>query len=445
MIRKIFGVVLVAAMLPLSLFSQESEIEELRAMVTSLKAQMEAYRGEVDVLKAQLETQSKLEAVRKNIHQQIAQPEAVAAVKPSVTSRYGIQFYGYFKADVFHNSATTAHQEIPFWSVSGVNDGGDLDFTARQTRLGMNFDAGDVRGGSLTGKLETDFFGNFPTYGNVSGNHAYTLRTRQVYMQWKNADWTLLAGKAFEGYILEIPETVNFGYYNFQGQLGHRRMQLRASRFLDIGENSKLELTMGLDEPVGAVHGGDLDGDGKDDGTEAEFPGISARTKFTTPGFGGRPIVLGLAGFYSKENVYERDYDGYAIIGSASIPLTDWLSWRGVVWQGENVDSAWGGIAQGINTSLNREIAAHGGWTQLKIKPTANWWMNLGYSVDDPEDNDLNLGQRSKNETLLVNTYYKVASPVTLALEYFRVDTSYKGSDQILENHHFMSSVIFSF
>lgn len=429
---------------------------ELRALIASLQTEVQSLRAEVKSLKqAQDDQQGELQQARQISDDTRAQlsaleskdsgtlSEAVTGLK-NVQSRYGIRVYGYFKADAYHDSSTTSHQDIPFWT---LNTGGDseTDFTARETRIGLDMDGPDnVGGGKLTGKLEMDFYGKVPTTTNLNENHAYQLRSRHAYLQWQNDDWTLLAGKTWEPYLLVFPQTLNFGYYNFQGQLGLRRMQFRATRTHKLDNDRKFAITGAVGEPLGSIHGGDADGDGTDDGTDSELPSFAGKLEYTFPGFGERATMLGLSGFYSKEQVAGRSYDAYAVIFGGSVPLTDMLTLKGVIWQGENLDSAWGGIGQGINLTKRSEIAAYGGWTQLRIKPASDYWFNVGYSIDNPDDDDLNAAQRSSNSTIALNGYYKVDEPLTLGLEYFQTNTDYKNAADAT-NHRIQSSVIYKF
>jgi len=423
---------------------ETDELTELKALIGTLQGEVQNLRSELLQMRQQTHTQvseavaKSTEAIRASI--QGNAPVVATAAAPN------LKFYGYFKADAFTDSATTPHQEIPFWALTGAsNDGRELDFTARQTRFGFNTSfPEELAGGNLTGKLEMDFYGFIPTVGNVSGNHAYQLRTRHAYLQWENKDWTLLAGKTFDAYYLQIPDTLNFAYYNFQGQLGHRRMQFQATRKLNLGADKNLALTFALDEPVGGIHGGDLDGDGIDDGTDATFPGLVMKSVYTFPGIGGRKSSIGISGFYLKEQLWNEKIDGYAAIIGGSLPLTSTLTLKGTWWTGSNVDSAWGGIGQGINTTTREAIAAQGGWVQLNYKPSSKLWFNVGYSYDDPEDTDLNPGQRACNTTYLFNSYYQLFAPLKLGFEYFQIQTEYVGLETAT-NHRLMGSVIYSF
>ena len=84
-----------------------------------------------------------------------------------------------------------------------------------------------------------------------------------------------------------------------------------------------------------------------------------------------------------------------------------------------------------MNVALDTEIEAIGGWAQLLWDPTEKVAMGLGYSVDDPEDEDLSAGMRSKNEQVFVCAFYKLSAAVTAMGEYARMTTDYLEGDDV--------------
>jgi hypothetical protein len=52
-----------------------------------------------------------------------------------------------------------------------------------------------------------------------------------------------------------------------------------------------------------------------------------------------------------------------------------------------------------------------------------------GYGVDDPKDEDLNLGNRSKNQAVFGNIQYSPVEAVTFGLEVSKWQTEYLAGD----------------
>lgn len=428
--------------------AQESdEIAELKQMLRALQSEVTTLKGQLEQVKAEASAQSeKTDAIQKtteNIRSTIHGTHAKTVETSPEKSVFKV--YGYFKTDIFRDTATTAHQEIPFWSLPGSEDNPEVDFTARQTRLGVDITPSTTyAGGTFAGKLETDFYGFIPTTSNVTTNHAYQLRSRHAYLKWSNKEWEVLAGKTWDGITILYPDTVNFGYYNFQGQLGLRKEQIRVTRNVKLSEDSKFSLMGSIGEPLGGVHGGDLDGDGIDDGTCTEIPQITVKGIYSTKLKNGKTALFGVSAFYSQEGIWGKTFDAYAVNFGAQLPVGEYFTLKANWWTGTDLDSVWGGIGQGVNTVTRETIDATGGWVQLNYKPNSKLWFNVGYSYDDPEDADLNAGQRAMNTTYLFNTYYQLFAPLRLGFEYLNVKTDYLEGDEVT-NHRLMGSVIYSF
>ena len=79
--------------------------------------------------------------------------------------------------------------------------------------------------------------------------------------------------------------------------------------------------------------------------------------------------------------------------------------------------------------AIAEEIEAQGGWAQLLYDPTDKLSFGLGYSVDDPKDEDVAEGKPSKNESIFGNVAYKVTAAVTALAEYAHMTTDYLGRD----------------
>ncbi|WP_221030755.1 hypothetical protein [Actomonas aquatica] len=340
-----------------------------------------------------------------------------------------VALYGYVKADAFYETRDTYVDALPFWACAddATHNNGDGEFglTAKESRFGAKIDGGDVLGGHLRGQFEFDFYGDL----GLSGHHAYTPRTRHALVEWKGGDWSVLAGQTWETYLVTFPQTVNFTAYNFQGQLGLRRSQVRVTRRMELGDERRVTAKFALAEPLGGVHGADLDGDHQDDAADADMPVLEYNLEYQSPA-----LRAAVAGFYGREHLGPiggfgaRDFDAWAVIAGGEIPLGASFTLRGSVWTGTNLDSAWGGIGQGINLGRSETIDATGGWAQLGWAVAPDVSLNFGYSWDNPDDNALNAGQRTLNESLLVNGFWNVGSNLTLGLELMQLRTGYKGA-----------------
>lgn len=425
--QKFFRVGVLA--LPALAFTQALPAEpsnaELLAEIQALRARLVELENRI------LEEPAKERAAPAVAPQSAPKSEGVAvnppAKLPEKSSSITYDFYGYVKVDASYQTQNTNLAEIPFWVLpemtSPSNADGQTNFTAKESRLGVNITGPAYAGGVVKAKFEADFYGNFA----LNNHHAYQPRTRHIYTEWSNGKWSVLAGKTWETYLSVFPQTVNFTAYNLQGQLGLRRAQIRVTRALEIGDDQMLTLKLALSEPLGQLHGGDLDVDGIDDGAESGLPNFEYNLEYKRPG-----LRLALSGFAGRESldttptVMGGDYDSWALILGGEWELHRVLSLRGSIWTGSNLDSAWGGVNQGINVIQGRSIDGSGGWVQLGWKAMPDLSLNIGYGIDDPEDSMLETGQRTYNESITLNGLYKLNNNLTLGLEFMHLRTGYR-------------------
>ena len=356
-----------------------------------------------------------------------------------------LQIYGYVKADLTYDSQETEPKnDVTFTffvlpEVDGEKDS-QLRLGARESRLGLNLFGPDVGNWKTTGKFEMDFYG-----GGGSAN-SYTPRMRLAYLDAAHSSGlSIRAGQDWDTFVELAPRIVNFAYLADVGALGLRRPQVRATQEIKVAENTKIVLKVAAAQTVGQ----DLDGGGFDDGSDADAPTAqfnvalhqklwcekSARLAFS--GHVGQETLDGVtktaatnaAGVITETTKVTSndaaDYDTWSAQGSIFLPLTKCLAVQANVWQGVNLDTYYGGIGQGVNATLGTEIESVGGWAQLLYDPTAKLSFGLGYSVDDPEDDDLSAGMRSKNEMYLFNVAYKFTAALTGMAEYSQMTTDY--------------------
>ena len=232
------------------------------------------------------------------------------------------------------------------------------------------------------------------------------------------------------------PRIVNFAYLADVGALGLRRPQARATQEIKIADNTKLVLKAAIAQTVGQ----DLDGGGFDDGSDADYPTAQFNAALHQKLWTEKSARLAFSGHFGRETldtsvsnavtaVDTADYDTWSAQGSIFLPLTKCLAVQANIWQGANLDTYYGGIGQGVNATLGEEVESSGGWAQLLYDPTDKISIGLGYSVDDPDDEDLNAGQRSKNEMYLANVAYKFTAALTAMAEYSQMTTDYLERD----------------
>ena len=349
-----------------------------------------------------------------------------------------LQIYGYVRADLSHDTQATAPKgDFAFFvlpEVAGEKDA-QTHVGARETRFGLNLFGPDSGNWKTTGKLEMDF------YGGDKAN-SYNPRMRLAYLDLAHASgFALRFGQDWDTFCELVPRIVNFAYLADIGALGLRRPQLRATQELKISDNTKLVAKLAAAQTVGE----DLDGGTFEDGADADWPTAQFSVALHQKLWAEKPAKLAFGGHYGRETVDEavsnavvsadvKDYDSWSAQGSIFLLLTKQFAVQGNLWKGENLDTYFGGIGQGVNVALGREIEAQGGWAQLLWDPTDKLCFGFGYSVDDPKDEDLAEGRPCKNEQIFGNVAYKLTPAVTAMAEYAHMTTDYLGRDEAVND-----------
>lgn len=344
-----------------------------------------------------------------------------------------LKFYGFVRLDVLADSQRPNSPAAPLFILSpdaAGNRVGAKNFllTSRFTRLGIDFTGprvaklGDAK---LSGRYEMDFFGNFGPESRANAR----IRFAWLKLDWEHAavtigqDWQILSP------LLPIPN--QHADMFAVGNVGDRRPLIKTEWKPPVG-GGKLLLQGGIGL-TGATDAEDLDNDGFRDGETSGRPHVEGRLAYThalwvkdkpaTFGFGGlsgwektiRPIA-GVTEFHPQ--LLALDY---------VMPLTGIFEWRGEAWWGRHLTDFRGGVAQSVNTATGREIRARGGWTELRLTPSEFYSLHGGVSVDDPLDQDLGVGGRTRNRAGYIGTRFNASHNLMIGLDYLRWLTDYKG------------------
>jgi hypothetical protein len=363
-------------------------------------------------------------------------------------SVFALKPYGYIKLDAIYDSQRVKNGELAYYVMpkEAGKDDDEFNMTARETRFGLDLSGPDTPDIKTTGKVEVDF------YGSGSDVNAGALRMRLAYLDLAMPHgFSIRAGQDWETFVTVIPRILNFSCLSDAGALGLRRPQFRLTQEIPLQGETKLIAKVS----AARTSGEDIDGGGQDDGVDSGLPTFQYNLILETPILTKKASKFSVSGHWGRETVDgvvsnqvvvsdEKDYDSYSVIGSMLLPLHERVALQGTIWTGENLDTYYGGIGQGINKTLETAIAASGGFAQLitDITDDINW--NIGYGLDDPEENDLSNNNRAKNQIIFSSIYYKITPAVTAAFEYSYMTTDYKGAGDASDNR-FQGAMIYKF
>ena len=336
---------------------------------------------------------------------------------------------------VYDDTRTSGTSATAFVLPENPTYGSDrhLTMTARQTRLGVNITGPDVGEAKSAGKIEADF------YAPATVENKAQLMLRQAYWQLTYPNWNVLVGQSWEVVSPTFPHILNYAYLALSGNPGYREPMIRYERtdkvWSDKTLKTDLALVRGVGTPTGLRSTSWLDDEASDSG----MPQVQARVGLSIPTKLERPIVVGAAGHYGQEE-YDYNAAGVVVTGKGSIystysgnvdwavPISKCVDFAGEFFSGRNMDGLMGGVGQGVNLTLAKPIDAIGGWGQLSYHPAGQWVFSVGAGIDDPQNNDLSAGGRSRNATYFTNAIYNINKSTLLGLEVSYQDTDWKGT-----------------
>ena len=164
--------------------------------------------------------------------------------------------YGYIKFDSTYDTARTAFGDVAFWVLPETAAGGneqELNFSARETRFGLNIAAPESRGVKATGRIEVDFYEELTT----ANKYAPRMRLAYVDLAWNNG-WSLRFGQDWDTYVSFHPDMVDANALAFQGHPYGRHPQARLTKDAKLGENTGLTLKLAVQH---GRNGSDVDRD----------------------------------------------------------------------------------------------------------------------------------------------------------------------------------------
>lgn len=369
--------------------------------------------------------------------------EALSEEQPVVTSKdTKVTFYGFLRLDANYNDSRSNDAKTIGWILSedpsavagtgATKNKEQLTMHPRLTRFGFKFDGGkieDFHNSDLTGVLEMDF------YGNITSESRSHIRMRKAYVKFGWDDASVLVGQNSD-LISPLYPVINSDLVMWgAGNLGDRRMQIRGDYWIN---EFVLQGMVGL---TGADDNADIDsaasfGSGVNDGETSAKPTLQARMAYESDAF--KLGVWAHRAWEEPDTTFilngDSEFDSHAVGIDYLIPLGSDFLLSGEAWTGSNLDDVRGGIFQGLNTAhvvipnmtQVREIDAKGGWSELMWKRNATHSISAGFSMDDPDNKDLNAGGRTLNQISYLANRWNYSS-VTLGLDYMYWTTRYLG------------------
>jgi hypothetical protein len=110
------------------------------------------------------------------------------------------------------------------------------------------------------------------------------------------------------------------------------------------------------------------------------------------------------------------------------VPLTERLGVQGECYVGDNLGTFLGGIGQGVDPIELNTIRDAGGWFEVWYDWSPRLHSHVGYSVDDPNNNDIHYAAgRTYNQFYFGNMVFDVTKNFILGMEVSSWKTLYLG------------------
>jgi hypothetical protein len=345
---------------------------------------------------------------------------------------FSVTPYGSLWAATTYETERTNNGDYTFY-VFSKQDQGEPTYhvDAKSTRIGF-----DVLGPRIPcldcaqsgGKVEFDF------QGTSSLENKGTVLLRHAYWGVKNEEFRLLGGQTWDVISPLYPGSIMYTVYWGAGNIGYRRAQFRAERYVAISDDllwttqASINGNIVADTPPATINAS---------GDQSEWPILEGRTALTfgPRGKGCHPIVLGASShigeqrftFVSPNPVRDLRAKTWSLNADLRAPITDRFGFQGEYQIGEDLSTFYGGILQGYDFALRNPVYDTGGWMEVWYDWTPSCHSHVGYCVDDPLDRDLSAGSRTYNSAYFGNLVYDVTKQFNCGLELSSWRTLYKG------------------
>jgi hypothetical protein len=321
--------------------------------------------------------------------------------------------YGFIKLDALYETGNSSHGNYIIWAKNPGNNDGLFYVTARETRLGLAVQGFSIGKFKVTGKVEVDFQSS-----GTEENKPYNFM-RHAYMEISNGSFSIIAGQTWDIISPLNPATLNYSVLWGAGNIGYRRPQLSIREDVKSGKNI-FTLQAGIFRTIAS----DYDNDGVEDGSAAGFPTFQGRIGGKFAVGKNSSLQLGISGHYGKSKG-AVDYISNSLNADFLLVISPKFKILAEFFSGKNLGTYLGAIVQNVNSHTGKEIKAKGFYIDAIANPSKKLQLSFGYGMDDPSDDTLVSGSRSKNTAFFGNAQVSLSGSIKVGLEISHWATDY--------------------
>lgn len=358
---------------------------------------------------------------------------AAASAGADDKPKFEFDWYGYFKLDASYDQNLTSHGNFVMWvqPESATGDDEQFNMTHKQSRFGFTAKGEGYQNVNVGGQLEFDM------YGTSSGENKAELLVRHAYLSVETQGFGFLAGQTWDLVSPLNPSTLNYSVLWGCGNIGYRRPQIRMTYTTQANPNTSVKMAAGFFRTIG----NDLTpklvlstevADGADDGTDVGVPSFQGLFEVNHKSKTGPSYLAGISGLYGSMKAEgtlgtNETYESNAVIGHLMVTLPSGFGISGEFYTGSNLTAYFGGIS---NNNTIDGVAGKGAWGSAWLPLGKKVKFSTGYGLDDPNDDDLAGGNRSKNACFFGNLTVTPVPLFTIGMEVSQWQTDYKDVGQ---------------
>jgi hypothetical protein len=360
--------------------------------------------------------------------------------------------YGFVKLDgIYDQNETNGHMAFFVLQQEGDKNDEQFNVTHKFTRFGVNISGQDYQDISVGAQFEVDF------YGDTGPENEALLRLRHAYFTVQSSGFEFLAGQTWDLISPLEPAMLNSSPLWGAGNIGFRRPQVRLSYYTEPNDDTKLTMAAGFFRNIGndntptltlALADGESATDGSDDGTDAGIPSAQGMLDLQYQLQPGTMLQVGVSGLWgqmkaeSEQLTNTEKYESWGVSGHLCLSLASGFGISGEAFSGQNLGVYNGAV---FAPSTIEGVDCFGGWGSVWVEPNEKFAIYAGAGMDDPKDEDLGNGDRSKNTCIFGNIQYHIVPQVTLGLEISHWQTEYLGDDDTSDNLRAQSVFMLNF
>lgn len=430
----------------------KDRIKQLEEQISAMQSQIESLKNQVNQKPAAVaEPKPAAAATKAEIKtSENAKTETKPPPKQPGIDLGGVRLtpYGTIFFNAFSNNGSTNNADVPLFAT--LTGQGGTSASVRQTRLGMRFEGAKVGKANLSGVVEADFFGGFPTVPIGENFGVVRIRLANARLDWEKTSVTI--GQDWMPFAPVSPNSLAAAAIPQLAAAGNNWARLPQIR-IDHKLTNKVTLTGAILAPqTGDYATASTFFLQPSSGAISKTPFFQSRISFADKNWLGskKSGSFGVSAHYGRSRVLtgvqntRNDIDSVGVAADWNFPLHKRFIVSGEAFTGRNLAGFQGGIFQNYVTDFAyrngsnlvaggvRAIGTNGGWIQLGFTPAIlkdKLTLFGSAGIDNPHDEDLvsisRTNYRKQNNAFAFNVLYKLTPQFSLGAEYRHFETFY--------------------